>query len=369
MSKKRKIRVDFQKNRQTRRRRTDVTRQFHDADEHSTDLAASSERVRAKGSLSRKRTIVVDDEEFLAQKDAGIPGVVLSVQGLFCLVVDEQGSAHRCYIRRLLKSLGSDERSVVTVGDHVRFRPAPEGEGLVLRVEPRRSVLTRRYRGQEQTVAANVDQVLIVSACSNPDPKFSLIDRWLVRAESAGLVPIICFNKSDLIDPAPLAMFFGQYGRLGYRAILTSAKSGEGIAELRRLLAHSSTVLLGQSGVGKSSLLNALDPEFSLAVRDVGKLSGKGRHTTTTARLLALKQGGMVIDTPGIRQFELSDVDPDELAGCFPEFRPYLPRCRFSRCRHLENDIECGVVQAVVDRHLSAQRYDSYLRILEGEND
>jgi ribosome biogenesis GTPase len=363
MSKKRKIRVDFQKNTQKqRRRRTDLTREFH----HREDADhAGDERVRAKGQLSRKRTIVVDEAEGVAAV-AGKRGRVLSVQGLYCFVVDEAGVEHRCYVRRLLKSLESDGRSVAAVGDWVRFREAPGGEGLLLSVEPRGRSLVRRYRGREQTIATNVDQVLIASALASPDPKISLIDRWLVRAESCGLRPVICFNKRDLVDPTPFIPIVGLYARLGYAVVLTSAATGQGLDELRAELAGAETVVLGQSGVGKSSLLNGLDPKYSLAVKEVSESSRKGRHTTTTARLLGLREGGSVIDTPGVRQFELTDVDATEVVGCFPEFRPYLHLCKYAGCTHGEDEVECGVARAVVDRAISASRYDSYLRILEG---
>jgi len=325
--------------------------------------------VRAKGNLSRKRTIIVDESGVAADEQDAKRGRVLSVAGLYCVVVDENGVSFKCYIRRLLKSQESDERSVVSAGDWVRFRPAPNNEGLILRVERRSRSLTRRYRGREQVIAANVDQVLIVSALADPPPKLTLIDRWLVRAELCNLRPIICFNKADLADLVPFQPIFGIYARLGYSVVVVSAQTGFGMDELRYELQQAETVLLGMSGVGKSSLLNALEPRYQLAVNEVSATSHKGKHTTTTARLLALKEGGSVIDTPGVRQFELTDVDPGELAGAFIEFRPFLHRCKFSSCTHSEQEDGCGVAQAVVDRLISAARYDAYLRILEGNVD
>ena len=370
LAKKKKIRVDFQKNRQTKRREGDLTRRLRGADDEAVDDLHADERIRAKGRLSRKRTIVVDEDSGAAIDESDAKrGRVLSVTGLHCVVVNDEGGSHKCYVRRLMKSLESDERSVVSVGDWVRFRPAPNNEGLILRVEPRSCSLIRRYRGREQVIAANVDQVLVVSALADPAPKITLIDRWLVRAELCGLRPVICFNKADLVDRAPIQPILGLYAQLGYATVVVSARTGFGMDELREELRLSETVLLGMSGVGKSSLLNALEPRYQLAVKEVSASSLKGRHTTTTARLLALAEGGTVIDTPGVRQFELSDVDPGELAGAFIEFRPFLPRCRFSSCTHTEQEDGCGVAQAVVDRLISAARYDSYLRILEGAGD
>jgi ribosome biogenesis GTPase / thiamine phosphate phosphatase len=190
-----------------------------------------------------------------------------------------------------------------------------------------------------------------------------------VRAELCGLRPIICFNKADLADLVPFQSIFGAYAQLGYAVVAVSAKSGFNMAELRYQLQQSETVLLGMSGVGKSSLLNALEPRYQLAVNEVSATSHKGKHTTTTARLLGLKEGGTVIDTPGVRQFELTDVDPGEMAGAFIEFRPFLHRCKFSSCTHAESEEGCGVAQAVVDRLISAARYDAFLRILEGNAD
>ncbi|HVJ83508.1 MAG TPA: ribosome small subunit-dependent GTPase A, partial [Planctomycetia bacterium] len=337
--KKRKIRVDFQKNHQTQRRQGDLTREFRESSEELEDREKSVERVRAKGDLSRKRTIVVDDDQKIAVDDADCHrGRVLSVQGLYCTVVDDQGGSHRCYIRRLLKSFGGDDRGVATVGDWVRFKPAPAGEGLVVRIEPRTRTLFRRYRKREQAVAANVDHVLIVATLAQPELKLPLVDRYLVRAEQCGLTPIICFNKADLVDLDQYRPVFALYEKLGYAALPTAATTGFGMPELRARLAGTETVVVGQSGVGKSSLLNALEPRFALAVREVSDASNKGRHTTTTSRLFALEGGGTVIDTPGVRQFDLSEIDAAELVGYFREFPPYLPHCKFADCLHREQD-------------------------------
>jgi ribosome biogenesis GTPase len=269
------------------------------------------------------------------------------------------------YVRRLLKSLEREGRGVLAVGDIVDFKPAPDGEGLVLRVLPRKHVLIRRYRREEHIIAANVDQALIVGSLIRPQLKPTLIDRYLVRAYQGELAPVLCFNKADLVDGSQFMHLIGLYSQLGIPVILTSAITGQGIDELRERLSGRDTVLVGQSGVGKSSLLNALNPEYRLKVREISNLSRKGRHTTTTAQWLGFPGGGSVIDTPGVRQFELGDMTPAELPAYFPEFTPFLPRCRFPGCTHTEES-DCGIVTAVVDRLIAASRYDSYRRILEG---
>jgi ribosome biogenesis GTPase / thiamine phosphate phosphatase len=290
------------------------------------------------------------------------------VQGLFCVVVDDAGGSWRCYVRRLLKTVGADARSVLAVGDRVWFRPAPNQEGFIERVEPRATCLVRKYRGREQLVAANVDQALIVAALADPPLKPPLIDRYLARVARSGLRAVVCVNKCDLDDAWRVQPLVGLYAQLGYSVVAASARTGRGIDELRDLLRGRDTVVVGQSGVGKSSLLNALEPAHQLAVGEVSEGTRKGRHTTTTARWLGLAGGGSVIDTPGVRQYALADLDHEDVVAGFPEFAPFLPGCRFGGCTHGEDEAECGVAQAVVDRLVSGSRYDGYLRILDRDD-
>lgn len=364
---KRKIRVSFHKNLNVRQRKVDVTREYlHDAE--ATELAASSERVRAKGDLSRKRTIQLDSDDGLAVDETEcLRGRVLMVKGLSCTVVTDAGASYRCYVRRLLKSLETDVRCPVTAGDWVRFRPAGHDEGLIVRVEPRQRVLSRGYRDRAQVVAANVDQVLIVGSVVEPELKPNLIDRYLVTAEKAGLRPIICINKIDrAAEPFRVQPLVGLYSQLGYSIVLTSAVTGQNVELVRRGLAGRETVVVGQSGVGKSSLLNALDPQWHLRISEVSAATHKGRHTTTTAQLLRLNDGGAVFDTPGVRQFGLWDFEPLEVEGYFVEFRPFVSHCRFPGCTHRQ-EAGCAVRAAVDDHRISIGRYESYLRMLSGQ--
>ncbi|HEV3204795.1 MAG TPA: ribosome small subunit-dependent GTPase A, partial [Gemmataceae bacterium] len=338
MGKKKKIRVDLRKNRTKPPRERNWTRGFQ---EHGfADKATKKgERVRPKGDLSRRRTIIQEEKPEVPEvgrDSADMPAVdvngclfgrVLRVHGLASVVETEDGRQSRCSVRGVLRSMTRDERNIVTTGDHVWFRPAVEEEGSIERVEPRHGILTRASRGREHVMVANVDQLIIVMSLVEPEIKPHLIDRYLASAEQGGIAPIICLNKADLVDPVPYQPLIGYYSQLGIPIFLTSATTGLGIERLRECLRGRQTVFAGQSGVGKSSLLNAIQPELSLRVREVSEVNQKGKHTTTTAELLHLDLGGWVVDTPGIRQFQLWDIIPEEVEGFFPEFRPFVPLC------------------------------------------
>jgi ribosome biogenesis GTPase len=371
---KRKVRVELRKNLAKRRREKDLTREFQEGE--TAEDQPTSERVRAKGELSRRRTVVT--EGAASATAAALPAIdpqecvrgrVLRVHGLLSIVAGEDGHTYRCAVRRLLKSLASDERSVVACGDVVWLRPAPASgtdpqaprEGLIERVEPRHGLLTRASRGREHVVAANVDQAAIVLSLAQPELKPHLIDRYLAAATLGQLQPIILLNKVDLVaDPAYYQPLIGYYAQLGIPVLLTSAVSGYGLASLRRLLRDRITVFAGQSGVGKSSLLNALMPNLHLPTRAVSAATEKGRHTTTYAQLLPLPEGGWVVDTPGVRQLQLWNVQRQEVEGLFLEFRPFVPLCAFADCTHT-HEIGCAIRTAVARHRISPRRYHSYL--------
>jgi ribosome biogenesis GTPase len=374
MAKKKKVRVDMRKNRSKPPRPRQWTRGFH---EHGFDeeATAQGERVRAKGDLSRRRTIIQEDagaatgEESVdmpaVDQAACLPGRVLRVHGLQSIVEAEHGKQYRCAVRRLLRTLATDERNIVTTGDRVWIRPALNDEGFIERVEPRHGLLTRASRGREHVLVANVDQVVIVVSLVEPELKPHLIDRYLASAEQGNMAPVICLNKVDLVDPAPYQPIIGLYSQLGIPTYLTSAATGQGIEWLRDRLKDRQTVFTGQSGVGKSSLLNAIQPELGLRVREVSAMTQKGRHTTTTAELIRLDFGGWVVDTPGIRQFQLWDIIPEEVEGFFPEFRPFVHLCAFPDCTHTHEE-RCAIKKAVDKRLISASRYVSYLGMFSG---
>lgn len=371
--KKKKLRASFRKNREVRARGNDLTKAFDATDEGIDHL--KTERLSGKGELTRKRTLagadVVEDDSgmvVLPEIDRSVcrQGRVLRVQGLVSIVRDQAGQVFSCATRRLLKTLSTDQRHVVAAGDHVWFRPEGKVEGIIERVEPRRGVLSRTSRGRQHVIVANVDQIVAVTSAAEPRIKPNLIDRYLVTAERAGIRPLICVNKIDLVEPADLMPLVGVYSQLGYEVILLSATTGKNVELLRERLAGKDSVLTGQSGVGKSSLLNVIEPGLGLRVQKVSAESQKGRHTTTTAELYPLQAGGHVIDTPGIRQFQLWDVVSEEVAGYFRDLRPYVSRCRFPDCTHTHEDL-CGVKDAVADGRIDTRRYESYTQIQAGE--
>ena len=378
MAKKKKIRADFRKNRTVRARSSDWTRRFQ---EHGfkDEAPLQNERVSGKGDITRRRTVCgnqLDDETtpgFGVQLDVDERvcrrGRVLRVLGLISIVEDPSGEIYQCATRRLLKTLATDQRHVVAAGDRVVFRPVENTqpkEGVIERVEPRHGCICRAVRGRQHVLVANVDQLAIVTSVAEPRLKPNLIDRLLIEAEKAGVRPLICINKIDLADPADLQPLVGVYSQMGYEVLLLSAKTRFGIERFRHAIRGRANVVAGQSGVGKSSLLNDIDPSFQLHVQSVSEDTEKGKHTTTTARLLPLAGGGYVVDTPGIRQFQLWDVTVEEVAGFYRDLRPYVNLCHFPDCTHTHED-NCAVKDAVADGQLDERRYESYCHLLAGD--
>lgn len=373
-SKHDKIRIDFRKNHQGRRRPNDLTRKFQQDDLDDSQLA-SGERISGKGELTRRRTVISDagagnaasDQTGLGaaiDTDGTQTGRVLRVHGLESVVRSEDGSEYRCAVRRVLKNLSTDQRHVVAAGDVVTFRPEGAHQGIIVAIHPRRGVLSRTSKGRKHVLVANIDQIIIVASAAEPGLKPHLIDRFLVTAEQSGLEAIICINKVDLADPSELQPIVGVYAQMGYRVLLTSATRGWNIDALRALVKDAQSVVSGQSGVGKSSLLNAIQQGLGLRVGAVSQENSKGKHTTTTSELIPLAGGGTIIDTPGIRQFELWDVVPAEISGLFRDLRPYVNHCRFPDCTHI-HEVDCAVRDAVADGRIDPRRYDSYVHLIE----
>lgn len=361
-----KIRVALRRNRSKRARDGDWTKRANEAEEHEVD-ADRGERLSAKGALSRRRTITLPDEDNSVAVNLR-DGTVVAMRGLYA-DVDDGHCVWRCTIRRILRTRLIKERHPVTVGDRVRFRVETEvegvvSEGVIEEVGPRSGVLRRLVGKRVHTIVANVDQAIIVTSAGSPPAKPHLIDRYLVAAHAGGIESIICLNKIDLPCDDETDKLLDRYIALGYKTVRTSAETSEGMEALCELLKGKASVVVGQSGVGKSSLLNRIEPGLKLRTRHVSEQLGKGRHTTTTARLLRLKFGAYVVDTPGIRTFDLSIIGKHELEVCFTEFVERVPDCKFPDCTHT-HEIDCAVKLAVSNGEIHPQRYESYVRLFQ----
>jgi ribosome biogenesis GTPase len=285
---------------------------------------------------------------------------VLVNYGKSVLVEDDAGCVYRCVVRRNLRQIVS--------GDRVTWEPVGTREGVINTIEPRHTVLQRAdSANRNRALAANIDQILIVAA---PLPAYDafLIDRYLVAAELAGATPLVVVNKSDLLDPQTADASgdaLREYAANGYGTLLTSVRENVGIDKLAQALVNRTSILVGQSGVGKSSLINRLLPELDILIGKLSDASGQGRHTTTATTLYHLPQGGDLIDSPGVRDFRLGETAPADLARGFREFRPYLGLCRFQNCRHL-SEPGCAVKAAVRKGEISERRLTSYTQLVNG---
>ena len=287
-------------------------------------------------------------------------GLVIVNYGKSVLVEDGEGCLYRCVARRNLRQVVS--------GDRVSWEPLGAREGVISAIEPRRTVLQRAdTANRTRALAANIDRILIVAAPQPAHDAF-LIDRYLIAAELAGATPLVVVNKSDLLAPrgadAP-GDDLREYAAIGYGILMTSARDNTGIDDLAHALANSTSILVGQSGVGKSSLIMRLLPELDIQIGKLSDASGQGRHTTTTTTLYHLPQGGDLIDSPGVRDFRLGETAPADLARGFREFRPYLGLCRFQDCRHL-SEPGCAVKEALREGAVSERRMTSYRDLVNG---
>jgi ribosome biogenesis GTPase len=287
------------------------------------------------------------------------PGQVIAHFGVTVEVEDPDGRTFRCYRRANLPAL--------VTGDRVVWRSGADEQGVIVALLPRKSELCRPdTRGQLKPVAANVDQIVIVFA-PLPEPHGNLIDRYLIAAEHSGIEPLLLLNKADLVgegDGTRLNTLLKTYRTLGYPVLEVSAHNGEGLDELRANLNGRVSVFVGQSGVGKSSLVNGLLPDAGTRVGALSEATGKGTHTTTTARLFHFPAGGDLVDSPGIREFGLGHVTREEVEDGFIEMRALFGTCRFRDCRH-DREPGCALLAALEDGRIQQQRMDSYRHILE----
>jgi len=304
---------------------------------------------------------------------SGISALVIETSSGMCRV-EHDGETILCSVRGSLKNQETGYTNVVAVGDQVLISRNGD-QGVVEAVFPRRSVLARPYSPDQgvvtdlqQIVVANVDRLLIIASWREPYIWPALIDRYLITAQRNHLTAIICINKVDLIeDQTEFEATVAPYQALGHRLIKTSAVNSVGIDELRRLLSDGTSVLAGLSGVGKSSLLTAVQPSLDLKIGQVseqGLFTGQGRHTTTQSRLWKLEGGGVVIDTPGVRTFGVAGIPPSQLAEWYPEMVKLAGQCRFSNCTHI-NEPDCAIQAAVTDGSISELRYKNYAQIID----
>ncbi|MDG4553913.1 MAG: small ribosomal subunit biogenesis GTPase RsgA [Candidatus Competibacter sp.] len=286
-------------------------------------------------------------------------GLVIANHGSVLIVEDDEDRLYRCAARQNLGRLAC--------GDRVVWQPsgAEAGVGVVVALIERRSLLTRPdHRGQPRPVAANLDEVAVVLA-PEPEPSEYLLDRYLVAIAAIGVRGLLVLNKADLLDASARAALLDRlepYQRIGYPLLLASNRAARGLDELRAWLGGRVSLLVGQSGVGKSSLVKALLPEREIRIRAISQATGHGAHTTTTSTLYHLPDGGDLIDTPGVRSFGLGEIDPDALGRGFPELAPYLGHCRFSDCRH-QGEPGCELAAALARGEIVPRRLDSYVML------
>ena len=303
-------------------------------------------------------------------------GTVVKSTGSWYVVREAgTGALHRCRLRGKFKLKELKVSNPLAVGDIVTFATEAQGEGaaVISAIAPRRNYIIRQSvhkSGHAHIVAANIDQALLVVTLVSPATSFGFIDRFLVTAEAYHIPVRLLFNKADLYD-ADLAEYQAQiaglYESLGYPCLTCAAQTGDGLPAVDALLDKKISLLAGHSGVGKSTLINALIPDLDLRTAEISAFSDKGVHTTTFAEMLPVRADTYIIDTPGIKELGLVDFTPAELAGYFPEMRALLGECRYYNCQHT-HEPGCAVRQAVDEGRIALPRYDSYLSMLAGED-
>lgn len=322
-------------------------------------IEANQTKRIAKAKRQKSDTVELDDSQLGPQSFAQ----VITRYGQHADIENDQGDIIRCDIRRAVKSL--------VCGDKVIWRPYQNSDsefsGVIEAVEPRESEFVRPdfYDGLKP-VAANIDQILIVSALL-PDLTPSIIDRYIVAVEQLDVTPVVLINKMDLLDDDNRELVeqtIELYRSIGYQVLPMSATEEQGIEDVMALLANKTSVFVGQSGVGKSSLVNAILPEVNILTKQVSDNSRLGVHTTTASRLYRLENSGAVIDSPGVREFAMWHLETEQILEGFIEFKPFLGLCKFRDCQH-KKDPGCALKQAIKDEKVTKQRYQSYLKILQ----
>lgn len=295
-------------------------------------------------------------------------GTVIKTTGSWYEVHTDEGPTVSCRLKGLLRLEGSKDNNPVAVGDRVRVE-REEHDWMISDIEPRSNYIVRsspRHKGARQILAANLDQCLLVVTMANPRTSTGFIDRFLLTAEAYHIPTHIVFNKQDILEHKAMQKqdaVAAIYGAIGYPLHYTSARTGAGTEELKSLLAGKTTMVGGHSGVGKSCLLNKIDPALGLRTGDISKVTGKGMHTTTNAEIHFTSFGAKIIDTPGIKELGLMHFLPEEISHYYIEMRPLIPLCKFNNCMH-DNEPGCAVRQAFAEGKISEERYINYLAIM-----
>jgi len=301
-------------------------------------------------------------------------GVIIKSTGKWYVVRDKEGKEHACRMRGKFRMAGIRTTNPLAVGDHVRFKLEEDEKGTITTIEERKNYILRRsvnLSHQAHIVAANVDQALLMATLADPPTSTGFMDRFLVSAEAYQIPVIILFNKLDLYDDEDideLAERQWAYEAAGYKVMHLSVEKDSGVDEVKALMAGKTSMIGGHSGVGKSSLANAIEPGLGVRVGEVSQTHFKGQHTTTFAEMHPLSFGGYLIDTPGIKGFGLVEIDPKEMHMYFPEMRALLPDCKFHNCTHT-NEPKCAVKAAVENEELAPFRYENYLNLFNSDEE
>ena len=298
-------------------------------------------------------------------------GLVLRSTGSWYEVLAD-GVRYQCRIRGKLRLKGVRSTNPVVVGDWVKFEADEQGGYVISAIEPRHNYIIRRASNlskESHIIAANIDQALLVVTLFSPETALEFVDRFLVTCEAYKVPVTILLAKIDLARQHPEAVeeFYSIYEKAGYKIVEVSATEGEGIETVRELLRGKTTLLSGNSGVGKSTLVAAVEQGLDIKTGEISQSHHKGKHTTTFSTMYPLAEGGYIIDTPGIKGFGLIDIDDAELAHYFPEMMRYLPDCRFYNCSHT-HEPGCAVVEAVKSGEIAYPRYESYLKIMDEDD-
>ncbi len=300
-------------------------------------------------------------------------GVVIKSIGSSYRVRLENEKTITCGIRGKLRLKGNRGTNPVTVGDYVSLEKTDTDQYIIVKVEPRKNYIIRKATNLSRThhiLAANIDQAVLLATLAYPETTTVFMDRFLVTAEAYRIPPIVVFNKMDLYDDemlerANLLAFI--YKSIGYQTLVVSVKSGKNLDKLEKLLFNKTTLISGHSGVGKSTLLNTLNPELSLKVEEISSHHKSCKHTTTFSEMHTIKNGGYIIDTPGIKAFGIIDIDKNELYHFFPEIFKYSENCKYHNCTHIQEP-ECAVIEALDEGLISVSRYNSYLNMFFDED-